>query len=471
MNIHAVREQATLAPLQSEARRAAAIRTPLALTLGLLAFLLANAFLLNGLIWSVSPEPHRVTVLKHSWDVLRGEGGDDSWGAMQVALDHVAEMPDTPLYSKVFFTDNFRFQYPPSALFGLSAMLAVDPERVQINDVYDGAWPAINTVVGWFFIALTAASVAGLLEVGLASARPEIDWRPYRPLRILAVAALTLTFYPVAKAFTLGQIQVWINALFAAGLLAWALGWKASSGVLIGVISLIKPHYGLFLIWATLCREMRFAAGCALTIGVGLTASIAVYGFANHLDYVRVLSFLSQHGEAYYPNQSVNGLLNRIMSIFDPQAYVSLDLPAGHFPPFTWWVWAATLASSIGLLLLALLRPFRQPARDRVFDLCLMAVACTMASPIAWEHHYGVTLPIYAVMLAACLSDRVRLIWLGVSYILLSTYVSVANLLAGGPLNVLQSTLFAGAIILLTLLATSGSNGSAFNLRALRLPR
>jgi hypothetical protein len=65
----------------------------------------------------------------------------------------------------------------------------------------------------------------------------------------------------------------------------------------------------------------------------------------------------------------------------------------------------------------------------------------------------------------------VRLIWLGVSYILLSTYVSVANLLAGGPLNVLQSTLFAGAIILLTLLATSGSNGSAFNLRALRLPR
>src|SRR5215470_9352915 len=83
MNIHAVREQATLAPLQSEARRAAAIRTPLALTLGLLAFLLANAFLLNGLIWSVSPEPHRVTVLKHSWDVLRGEGGDDSWGAMQ----------------------------------------------------------------------------------------------------------------------------------------------------------------------------------------------------------------------------------------------------------------------------------------------------------------------------------------------------------------------------------------------------
>ena len=471
MNIHAVREQAALVSLQPELRRAATTRAPLALTLGLLAFFLANAFLLNGLIWSVSPDSHRITVLKHSWDVLRGEGGDDSWGAMQVALDHVAEMPDAPLYTKVFFTDNFRFQYPPSALFGLAAMLAVDPERVQINDVYDGAWPATNTVVGWFFIFLTAASVAALLELGLAAMRPDVDWRQHRALRALVVVGLTLTFYPVAKAFTLGQIQVWINALFALGLLAWAAGWKVSSGVLIGAISLIKPHYGLFLVWATLRREMHFATACALTIGIGLSASVAVYGFANHLDYVRVLSFLSQHGEAYYPNQSVNGMLNRIMSIFDPQSYVSLDLPAGQFPPFTWWVWAATLASSLALLLLALLRPFRQQNRDRAIDLSLMAVSCTMASPIAWEHHYGVTLPIYAVMLATCLGDRTRLIWLGISYALVSTYVPVTNLLAGGPLNVLQSTLFAGAIILLVLLVTGKPASSGMYPRPLHVRR
>ena len=120
--------------------------------------------------------------------------------------------PTRPLYTKVFFTDNFRFQYPPSALFGLAAMLAVDPERVQINDVYDGAWPATNTVVGWFFIFLTAASVAALLELGLAAMRPDVDWRQHRALRALVVVGLTLTFYPVVKAFTLGQIQVWINA-------------------------------------------------------------------------------------------------------------------------------------------------------------------------------------------------------------------------------------------------------------------
>ncbi len=466
MSLQAARRKADIVTLQPGLQRTA-VKAPVALTLGLLAFFLANAFLLNGLIWSVSPEPHRATVLKHSWDVLRGEGGDDSWGAMQVALDHVAEMPGTPLYSKVFFTDNFRFQYPPSALFGLTAMLAVDPERVQINDVYDGAWPAINTVMGWIFIALTAASVAGLLEIGLVAAEPQVDWRQLRALRVLVVVGLTLTFYPIVKAFTLGQIQVWINALFALGLLAWAAGWKLSSGVLIGAISLIKPHYGLFLVWGALRRELRFAAACAATIGIGLAASVAVYGLANHIDYVRVLSFLSQHGEAYYPNQSVNGVLNRVMSIFDPQAYVSLDLPAGQFPPFTPWVWAATLASSLALLLFALLRPFWRERDDgkRVTDLALMAVACTMASPIAWEHHYGVTLPIYAVMLAACYGDRTRLIWLGISYVLVSTYVPVTNLLAASPLNLLQSSLFAGAIILLALLGTDKAAGTGMRLR------
>ena len=463
MSFQAARENAGLAGVPRLLQ--SALRAPLALTLGLLAFVLANSFVLNGIIWSVSPEPHRTTVLKHSWDVLRGEGGDDSWGVMQVALDHMEEMPGTPLYSKVFFTDNFRFQYPPSALFGLSAMLAVDPERVQINDTYDGTWPAINTVVGWFFIAVTAAAVAALLEISLASLRPSIDWRPLRAVRVLAVLGLTLTFYPVVKGFTLGQIQVWINGLLALGFLAWATGWKRASGVLIGAVGLIKPHYGLFLVWAALRWELQFAVACALTVGVGLAASVAVYGFANHIDYLRVLSFLSQHGEAYYPNQSVNGLLNRVMSLFDPQAYVSLDLPSGQFPPFTPWIWATTLASSAALLLFALLRP-RTGERRSMLDLATMALACTMASPIAWEHHYGVTLPIYAVMLAACLGDRSRLMWLAVSYTLVSTFVPATNLLAGGPLNLLQSTLFAGAIVLLVLLVTAKAGEPSRALRA-----
>ncbi len=447
-------------PIGSPAVERAAGDAPLALTLGLLAFFVANALLLNGILWSASPEPYRSTVLTHTWDLVRGEGGDDSWGAMQAALEHVAQTPEAPLYGQVFFADNVRFQYPPSALFTLSAMLAVAPERVQIDDVYDGPWPALNSLLGWVFIALNAIAVAALLENALRSTRPDIAWRPLRALRALLVVGLTLTFYPVAKAFTLGQIQVWMNALFALGMLAWAARCKLLSGVLIGLIALIKPHYGLLLVWAALRRQMRFAAAFAITIAAGMAASVAVYGLANHLDYLRVLSFLSQHGEAYYPNQSVNGILNRFMSISSPATFVTLDLPAGQFPPFTPWIWASTLASSLALVGFALLRFHRHDANGHLIDLALMALACTMASPIAWEHHYGMTLPIYAVMLACTFGDHKRLTCLAISYVLVSTFVPATNLLAGSPLNLLQSTLFAGAIILFVLLARTGARAS-----------
>ncbi len=58
------------------------------LTRGLAIFLLLNALVLNGLIWLASPSSHKETVLQHSWDVLRIDGSDNSWGAMAIALDY-----------------------------------------------------------------------------------------------------------------------------------------------------------------------------------------------------------------------------------------------------------------------------------------------------------------------------------------------------------------------------------------------
>ena len=86
------------------------------------------------------------------------------------------------------------------------------------------------------------------------------------------------------------------------------------------------------MLWALLRREWRFAFACVATGLVGLIGSIAVFGWANHLDYLRVLSHLAERGEAYYPNQSVNGLLNRLMSIGEPELYSNLDWGDGALP-------------------------------------------------------------------------------------------------------------------------------------------
>jgi alpha-1,2-mannosyltransferase len=415
-----------------------------------LAYMLIGIVLLNAILWLAVPAPHNQTVLHHTWDVLLGHSVDDSWGVMMSAVDYLRAPGPGPVYSELFFNRGQRFQYPPSSLFTLEGMLRlVGFENVRTNKhvIYQSL--TLNDALGWAFIAITAAATAALLERSLRQSRPTDDSRALLVARSIIVLGLTLTFYPVVKAYTLGQIQVWINGVFALALLLWAGGRTGSSGFLIGVVALIKPHFGLFLLWAVLRRAWPFAIAFALTVAIGLAVSVAVYGIANHVDYVRVLRVLSQNGEVYYPNQSVNGLLNRWMVIVDPKAYDSLNFKS--LPPFNVFVYGGTLVASVLLLSAGLLRrSASDSAQQRVLDFCVMSLCLTLASPIAWEHHFGITLPMFAILFAY--TERRHLPWLALGYTLIATFLPITNLLAHTTWNVAQSTLFAGALILLAML-------------------
>jgi hypothetical protein len=274
-------------------------------------------------------------------------------------------------------------------------------------------------------------------------------------VRTVIIVGLALTFYPIVKAFTLGQVQLWLNGIFALALVSWAAGKRAASGVLIGLMMLVKPHYGLFLLWAALRSEWRFAIACAATGLFGLSASVAVFGWTDNVDYLRVFWFLSQHGEVYYPNQSFNGLLNRLMSPLDPETFNSLEFSDYHFAPRLWWVYFGTMVTSILILSAALFRRGHDGDPDRTFDFCTMALSLTMASPIAWEHHYGILLPVFAVLLAGSLGKWPRLLLLVVSYVVISNFFSAANALAWTYFNVAQSYVLFGALIVLMLLHTA----------------
>jgi hypothetical protein len=177
-----------------------------------------------------------------------------------------------------------------------------------------------------------------------------------------------------------------------------------------------------------------------------------VFGLTNHFDYLRVVSFLGERGEAYYPNHSINGLLNRIMSISDPAQYKNLEFIAGHFPPFNPWIYAATLASSIAILAGALLHRSTTGDPNRLYDFSLMALSCTMASPIAWEHHYGILLPIFAVLVVAVAPKPIPLILLAAAYAIASVYIPATMLLAPTLFNFAQSYVLFAALIVLALL-------------------
>jgi len=218
-----------------------------------------------------------------------------------------------------------------------------------------------------------------------------------------------------------------------------------AAGMLIGAICLLKPQFGLFAVWAILRRQWPFLVGWCVVVVPGVVASIALFGFANNLDYISVLRFLSDRGEVFFYNHSVNGLLNRMLQLED-----SLQIPPA-FPPHNVIVYFGTLLTSLSLILAALFLRGRQSDKGGLFDFLTAAATFTIASPVSWNHHYGVMLPILTALLFALIerpewrTNRGAWVGLAVTYVFSTNQIDAANLAADTWFNFIQSyLLFAG---------------------------
>jgi alpha-1,2-mannosyltransferase len=262
----------------------------------------------------------------------------------------------------------------------------------------------------------------------------------------------------------LGQIQGLLDLLFAASCFCWLTERKAVAGILIGITCLIKPQFSLFLIWAVLRRQHGFAFGQAAALGAGLGLSLLLYGGQPLLDYIGILEFISRHGEIFWDNTSVNGLVNRL---FYPNKTLVFDYHG--WVPYESTVYIATLSSSLVIIATALFIIGRSGGRGSIFDFMTAAFCFTLASPIAWGHHFGITMPIFAVLLIALSGQqgehhRKHFMIAAICFLAFSDDWNVTDLLAGSDLTILQSWRLFAAITLLWLLhmATTDS-ASLFN--------
>jgi hypothetical protein len=401
-----------------------------------LAIVLAGSLIVNGALIVGLRTAWPDTGLQPIYWFLTGRQGGDSWRGMLRAHEVASTAEGRgALYAHTFFSPDLQhdgYQYPPTALLVVSAL-----DRAN-----GAATESALRAITWLAIPLTA-----LLVFWIAGCE-----RRLALLGLAAALAATLVFYPVMRAYRNGQIQTWLTAAFAASLLAFVSGRPATSGGLVGLACLVKPQWSLVLVWAGLRREWRFAGGFAAAAGAGLGTALLLYGVAPFIDYAGVLRFLARHGEAFFPNQSVNGLLHRLLFNGDNLTWAPQWI--AHFPPFHPLVYAGTLATSALLLGIALIPP-RAREGDRALDYALMALAATIASPIAWEHHYGILLPIFALLLRRWDAGRVAA-WpagvLAATFVLTSTHVHAANRLASTRWNVLQSLLLVGALVVFAVL-------------------
>lgn len=373
----------------------------------------------------------RAGTLAHHVDAFaaRSQAGD-SWKPMAAARVTASEHPGASIYEEVFFRNQTKFQYPPTSLLFVGSL----------------GRPALNAI-SWCAVWLTVLITVVLFEGALRQTGTPIGGVADRTLRALVLAALALTFYPLVKAYSLGQIQVWIDLAFAALVWAWWRGAPGLSGVALGLVCLIKPHFILLAGWGVARKQWRFASACAGTVAAGLALSLAAFGLPSHLDYLRVISYISRRGEAFYANQSMNGLLNRAFGNGD-----SLVWHGNAFPPEHAGVYAGTLLLGAVLVGAALLLP-RRAVRGSLLDLSIGALTIVVVSPIAWEHHFGILLPLLAVTTPRLLSGPHAARWtpvvLGTAFVLTGQYFEPAQRLASSWLNVLQSYVLIGALLLL----------------------
>lgn len=372
------------------------------------------------------------------------QANNDSWGPMIQAYSWLREPHQGTLYQDLFFLQHLKFQYPPTALLPLAALDALG--RPPSTGVFNAG--------NWLILVLVAVATAAL-AVALARRTAAIPTASIFPSAAVAAVTgfATIAFYPVIWSYSLGQTQTGIDLAFVLACLCWVGERRLAAGMLIGVICLVKPQCVLFLAWGALRGQRPFLIGwCAVALP-GLALSIALFGVANHLDYLSTLHFLSSHGEAFYPNQSVNGLLNRLLHNGD-----SLNWSATDFPPFHPVVYFGTLLSSAALILAALFWRTRQPDSGGLLDFMTAALTFTIASPIAWEHHYGILPAIFASLVFALLATpaagRRWSSWaiLAAAYVFSANFFPVANLTAAGPLNFLQSYLLLAGLSVLFLL-------------------
>jgi len=89
---------------------------------------------------------------------------------------------------------------------------------------------------------------------------------------------------------------------------------------------------------------------------------------------------------------------------------------------------------------------------QRTLDLCTMALSATIASPIAWNHHYGVVFPIFAVALIGAWGRWGAVALIAASYVVASHFLPFTGEFARSKLNVIQSYLFFAMLVLLVVL-------------------
>ena len=299
-----------------------------------------------------------------------------------------------------------------------------------------------------------------LLNVGFLVASLLLCLPPRERRTLLGVAASVLlagASYPVWHHLKIGQSSLLVLLLLAASLALLRRGRETAAGAILSGAILLKLTPVIFVALFLIRRRWR-AAGAAIggVAALSLLSGFAAGWKAQVTYFTRMVPLLSA-GTAFYPNQSLNGFLTRLLSLGDDRkADLSVGLPEARL------LAGAAAAIVLGLSLLLVWRRRREAEFAAEEDgFALLVVASLLASPISWEHHYvALLLPAWILVSRWCAIGAARrgaASWAGVALALSGSYIGVAvfEKFGLGPLRpLLDSAATLGGAALWILFAT-----------------
>lgn len=401
----------------------------------LLVFVLASLLLANVVQWAIcralglgNPGGLKGPVS----DFLHLRQWTDSWRPMMTSLDYWHAHPGQPIYQAKLYD---------TLIYSLASVLPLQAMRAA--GLGDHAVLRILAVASWLAILALAAICILLARRLLAQRAAALTWPA-----ALAIVLAVLGCYPLLKGYSLGNAQTFLSLGFALMLWLWTTGREREAGAVAAALALVKPQYVLLLVWMLGRRRWSAAVSCVVTAAVLLGVSVAVFGWHNNFDYIGVLAGLSHKAQSHFANQSMFGTLNR--AIFNGE---NLGYTPYVYTPYIRWVYLVTVGTAIALVAAVLFFPWGR-LRGSAADLSAMGIVSVAASPMAWEHHYGIVCGVFVwAWFSEAMWRRERPWLLATAFLLTMNFWSATNLLADRPgWNVLQSYMYFGALLLVAAL-------------------
>lgn len=190
---------------------------------------------------------------------------------------------------------------------------------------------------------------------------------------------------PLLYSVRLGNVTHVMLPVLLFGLLCLIRGRERCGGIVLALLTVLKPPLVLFGVYLIARRRWRAVLFYGLTIAGAFALSLAVFGAGIHAEWLRGLEPFSRSPIGAYNAQSVMSALARLFHPYHLISWEPLAVPR-------WFdvLRQAAVFAIVGVIAVVLSRTGRPRTESaRWHELNVVLVLALLAAPITWTHYYA----------------------------------------------------------------------------------